>query len=57
MTNYILKRNFFDKKKVIDKIANETDSKNVFFMRYKGQLHTVKLDITEFFANQIDNYF
>ena len=57
MTNYILKRNFFDKKKVIDKITNETDSKNVFFMRYKGQLHTVKLDITEFFANEIDNYF
>ena len=57
MTNYILKRNFFDKKKVIDKIAKETDSKNVFFMRYKGQLHAVKLDITEFFANEIDNYF
>ena len=57
MTNYILKRNFFDNKKVIDKIAKETDRKNVFFMKYKGQLHAVKLDITEFFANEIDNYF
>ena len=51
---YLEKELFFDKKKVIDEIAKEADRKNVFFMRYNGQLHAVKSDITEFFASEID---
>ena len=51
---FLEKKLFFDKKKVIEEIAKEIDRQNTFFMRHLGELHAVKLDVTEYFANNID---
>ena len=51
---YLGKRLFFDKKKVIEEIKKEFDKKNAFFIKYNGKLKAIKLEFTDFLAENIE---
>ena len=45
---------FFVKKKIIEDIKKEFDKKNTFFIKNNGKLKAIKLEITDFLAENID---
>ena len=51
---YLEKKLFFDKKKAIEEIVKATDRKNVIFLRYKGELYAMKIEIAQFIYRKID---
>ena len=51
---YLEKKIFFDKKKAIEEIVKDTDTKNVIFMRYNGELYAIKLELAEYFYKKIE---
>ena len=51
---YLEKKIFFDKKKAIEEIVKETDRKNVIFMRYNGEIVTMKLELAKYFYEKIE---
>ena len=52
---YLEKKLFFDKKKAIDEIIKETDRKNTFFYRYRGEIFPMKLALSRKFFKKIEN--
>ena len=52
---FLEKRLFFDKKKIIEEIKKDIDRKNTFFIRNNGVLKVIKLEITDYLAERIDN--
>ena len=48
------KKKIFDKNKIIEDIKKEFDKKNTFFIKNKGKLKAIKLEITDFLAENID---
>ena len=51
---YLEKRLFFDKKKIIEEIKKEFDKKKAFFIKYNGKLKAIKLEFTDFLAENIE---
>ena len=51
---YLEKKLFFDKKKAIEEIVKATDRKNVIFLRYKGELYAMKIEIAQFIYEKIE---
>ena len=51
---FLEKKLFFDKKKKIEDIKKEFDKKNTFFIKNNGNLKAIKLEITDFLAENID---
>ena len=52
---YLEKKLFFDKKKAIDEIIKETDRKNTFFYRYRGEIFPIKLALSREFFKKIED--
>ena len=47
MINFISKKNFFNKDKLLENLIKESDNKNVIFIKYKGKIYPFKLEITK----------
>ena len=49
MINFISKKNFFNKDKLLENLIKENDNKNVIFIKYKGKIYPFKLERTKAF--------
>ena len=49
------KRFFFDRKRTLEQIFEENDSKNVIFFEYRGKIYPFKLKITKAYFKKIKN--
>ena len=52
MINFISKKNFFNKDKLLENLIKENDNKNVIFIKYKGKIYPFKLEITKAFKKK-----
>ena len=52
MINFISKKNFFNKDKLLENLIKESDNKNVIFIKYKGKIYPFKLEITKAFLKK-----
>ena len=50
---YLEKELFFNEKKILDKLIEENDNKNVIFFKYNGEIYALKLKITKAYYEKL----
>ena len=52
---YVEKELFFNKTEILKKIIKEYDNKNVFFLKYRGQILPFRFEITKAYYQKLKN--